>query len=339
MRKLATIRCISGIESIPNADAIEIAVVDGWKVVVKKGEFSVGDLVIYIEIDSWVPHEIAPFLTKNEPKEYENIKGNRLRTVKLRGQVSQGLILPLHVLQNKIYVHEEGADVSEQLGIIKWEAPIPAELAGEIIGMFPSEIPKTDQERCQNLTKEIKEWEGKEFEITEKLDGSSCTFYLDVDGNFHVCSRNIDLKPSESNSFWKMAIKYDIENKMRAMGLFGIAIQGELIGEGIQGNPYKLHGQDFYVFDVYSEKEKRYYFGSERVNLAQELSVPHVPILTNDINHNGYEMNVEFLLNLAEGKSVLNPGTEREGLVFKCLTDPNIHFKAISNRFLLKSKE
>ena len=96
MRKLASIRKIADIRPIPDADAIEVAVVDGWKVVVKKGEYSVGDLAVYIEIDSWVPYELAPFLSKGqEPREYNGVTGERLRTVKLRGQVSQGLLLKM----------------------------------------------------------------------------------------------------------------------------------------------------------------------------------------------------------------------------------------------------
>ena len=115
MRKLATIRRISDIQPIPNADAIEVATVDGWQVVIKKGEFQVGNLAIYLEIDSWVPNTIAPFLSKTkEPRVYQGIPGERLRTVKLRGQVSQGLLLSVTILS---HVVEEGDDVSEELKI------------------------------------------------------------------------------------------------------------------------------------------------------------------------------------------------------------------------------
>lgn len=126
-RKLATIRKIAAIEPIEGADAIEVAVVDGWKVVVKKGEFQVGSLAVYLEIDSWVPTELAPFLSKGkEPREYEGIKGERLRTVKLRGQLSQGLLLPLQTvyeLPSTTNCDVLGDDVTEALGILKWERP------------------------------------------------------------------------------------------------------------------------------------------------------------------------------------------------------------------------
>jgi RNA ligase (TIGR02306 family) len=169
MRKMATVRRIDDIRPIPNADAIECAVVGGWTVVVKKGEYSTGDVVVYCEIDSWIPTELASFLSKGkDPKEYEGIKGERLRTVKLRGQLSQGLLLPLSILTNYGADLEAGDDVNDHLAahlqIKKYEAPIPAELAAEVKGMFPGFIPKTDQERIQNLSSELATWtEEKEF--------------------------------------------------------------------------------------------------------------------------------------------------------------------------------
>ena len=105
MRKMARIVKIDAINPIPDADAIEVATVGGWKVVVKKGEYSVGQLAIYCEIDSFIPTTIASFLTKpgHTPKVYEGVEGERLRTVKLRRQLSQGLLLPLEILKDKLY--------------------------------------------------------------------------------------------------------------------------------------------------------------------------------------------------------------------------------------------
>ena len=190
MRKLASIRRIADIQPIEGADAIVAATIDGWKVVVKKGEFNVGDLALYIEIDSWVPHELAPFLSKgSEPREYNGVKGERLRTIKLRGQVSQGLLLSKNILDQfgTHYVNPEiendetwvqgydksvslveGYDCTEYLGIQKWEAPIPAQLQGQAAGMFPTSlIPKTDQERIQNCFGDIQK-RAKRF-ATEKV--------------------------------------------------------------------------------------------------------------------------------------------------------------------------
>ena len=338
MRKMASVRRIDDIHSIPNADTIECAIVGGWKVVVKRGEFQVGDLAVYCEIDSWIPHDVAPFLSKDkEPREFNGIRGERLRTVKLRGQISQGLLLQLNDLLKMKYdgsaVVEEGDDVSEMFGIQKYEPPIPAQLAGVARGMFPGFIPKTDQERCQNLVQEIAEWMTADltWEMTEKLDGSSMTVYH-RDGEVGVCSRNLELKEDDSNSFWVTARTHNLPNRLRALGR-NIALQGELIGEGIQGNPYRIRGQGFYLFDIYDIDQSRYLTPAERMVLAEELSVVSVPLIATDTTLDS----VDALLARAEGKSQLNVLAEREGVVFKCNERPELHFKAISNRFLLKN--
>lgn len=419
MRKLATIETILDIQPIPEADAIEVATVRGWKVVIKKGEFSVGDTVVYCEIDSWIPTELAPFLSKgSEPKEFNGIKGERLRTVKLRGQVSQGLILPLSTLfkhgqiikdktieliekdekecanakmtlaknritikgtkeqfeklgnemvqalvlaldydtssdefktlrgrfntTKKIVLTEEnrvnsvelmfdncfGMNISDMLGIIKWEAPTPAALAGTVKGNFPSFISKTDQERIQNLLEYFEQFKGKLFEVSIKLDGSSCTMYYN-NGAFGVCSRNLELKEDEQNTFWKMAIKYNIRQKLEAYSK-NIAIQGEVFGDKIQGNPEKISGQDFRIFDVFIIDEYRYASPEERAEILVDLGLfeIQVPIL-------GFlpmPNNLEEALELAEGRS-LNPATQREGIVFK---GNGVSFKVIANSYLLK---
>ena len=342
MRKLATIRRIDALTPIDGADAIECATVGGWKVVVKKGEYTVGDLAVYCEIDSWIPTELAAFLSKGkEPREFEGIKGERLRTVKLRGQLSQGLLLPLstvYCLSPTTEVDIMGDDVSEPLGIVKYEAPIPAQLAGEVKGMFPGWIQKTDQERIQNLREELDYWlkEQHAWEVTEKLDGSSMTVYL-RDGEFGVCSRNLELKPSETNSLWKVAVRNDLELKLRRANR-NLALQGELIGEGIQGNPYKQKGQEFFLFDIYDIDTSKYLTPAERNAFVEEHDIKHVPVLafgaelTNTLGVNS----IDGILKFAEGKSVMGMiGCEREGLVFKSET-MQCSFKAISNKFLLK---
>ncbi len=332
---MASIRRIDDIVPIEGADAIECAVLGGWKVVVKKGEFTVGNLAVYCEIDSWIPTELAPFLSKGkEPREFEGIKGERLRTVKLRGQLSQGLLLPLEPtcanIESELF---EGLDVSVPLNIVKWEAPVNAQLAGQVKGNFPSSIPKTDQERVQNLTKEIKAAFDNNllFELTEKLEGSSMTCYL-IEQEFGVCSRNLDLKRNDDNTLWKVAIEDKIELKMRIAGLDNHAIQGELVGPGIQGNIYKLSKPMFFVFDIYDIKKGAYMNPVERQAMIKVLQLNHVPILTNDKDLG--IGTVDELLVWAEGKSFLNGKQEREGIVFKQI-DGGMTFKAISNKYLL----
>lgn len=333
MRKMSSIRKIDAIGPITGADAIEVATVGGWKIVVKKGEFAVGDLAVYCEIDSWIPTELAPFLSKGkEPREFEGVRGERLRTIRLRGQLSQGLLLSLDTALPFTNSFVEGDDVSEVLNIRKWERPMPAQLAGVARGNFPSLIPKTDQERVQNLVDEIGAAQGSSYEVTEKLEGSSMTCYL-IDGEFGVCSRNLDLKRDENNSFWATAIADDIESKMRAVtGVGDFAIQGELIGPGIQDNIYKLSKPEFHVFDVYPIMAGEYMQPIHRRSFVEQvLGLKHVPVLDASFVIN---TNVEGLLSMAEGKSVLNPKQEREGIVFKQVNG-GMTFKGISNLYLV----
>lgn len=334
-RKLATIRKIDELNPIEGADAIECAVVGGWKVVAQKGLYKVGDLALYLEIDSWVPTKLAPFLSKGkEPRVFEGIQGERLRTIKLRGQLSQGLLIPLDVAMPETHSFGEDSDVTEYLGIVKWEKPINAQLAGVCKGNFPSLIPKTDQERVQNLKKEIGASQGLFFEVTEKMEGSSMTCYL-IDGVFGVCSRNMDLKETESNAFWATARRSIIEDKMRKeFRLADFALQGELIGPGIQGNIYKLTETMFLVFDIYDIRKGEYVDPVTRQAMVKDMGLPHVPVIWHS-----YELNcgVEALLAQAEGSSFLNKEQEREGIVFKQV-DGGMTFKAISNKYLLGEK-
>jgi RNA ligase (TIGR02306 family) len=331
-RKLATVRKIDALTPIDGADAIECATVGGWKVVVKKQEYQVGDLAVYCEIDSWIPTELASFLSKGkEPREFEGIKGERLRTVKLRGQLSQGLLLPYAVVGR---IASEDEDVSEQLGIVKWEMPMNAQLAGMAKGNFPSLIPKTDQERVQNLTKEIANAAaaGMQFEVTEKLEGSSMTVYL-IDGVFGVCSRNLDLKETEGNAFWATARKEGIEENMRAIPDGEWAVQGELIGPGIQGNIYNLKECEFRVFDVYNIDHGDYLTPVYRRALVERMGMKHVPVIDMESTIGS----VDELLAWAEDKSRLNDKQEREGIVFKEVNG-GMTFKAISNVYLMNEK-
>ena len=345
MRKMATIRKIDDIRPIAGADAIEVAVVGGWTCVVKKGEYTTGDLAVYLEIDSWVPTDIAPFLSKGgEPRVFSGVKGERLRTVKFRGQVSQGMLLPftakmaieLGAGPGARFEDYLGGDVSELLGIVKYEAPIPAQLAGEVAGAFPAVIPKTDQERIQNLTSELAEWQDNNaftWEVTEKLDGSSMTVFVDGDSE-GVCSRNWSLEETAGNSLWRVARREALIEKIRSTGR-NLALQGEIIGEGIQGNRYGVTGQDFRLFDIYDIDRGEYVGPRERQTLAAGLGITHVPIISTNLVIQEF---VQGLLVMADGKSVLNHTADREGLVFKCNTFGGPSFKSISNLFLLRDK-
>lgn len=346
MRKLATIRKIDSLTPIEGADKIELATVGGWKVVAQKGLYNVGDLAVYFEIDSWIPHTIAPFLSKGQhPRVFEGVEGERLKTIKLRGQISQGLLMPYSeaIPFSDQGVLGEGDDVTELLGVLKWEKAIPAQLAGVCKGNFPTEIPKTDQERCQNMVKEIvaANEAGLQFEITEKLEGSSMTVYR-IRGEFGVCSRNMNLKEVAGNTFWDVARAEDIEAKMKAVDEhWDFAIQGELIGPGIQGNIYGLTKCEFRVFDIYDIQMGAYLKPAARRDVIKFMDLKHVPVLAAQASL--YDTlgitDMPQLLKFADGKSVMGDvnGPLREGLVFKEVNG-GMTFKVISNQYLLGEK-
>jgi RNA ligase (TIGR02306 family) len=263
-------------------------------------------------------------------------EGFRLKTIRLRGQVSQGLILPMSVFGDFGWTAYEGLDVTERLAIVKYEPPIPAELAGKVRGNFPGFLHKTDEERVQNLTKDYAKWveEGLDFYVTEKLDGSSATFYL-RDDLFGVCSRNLDLEETEGNTFWKVARELKLEEKLRENGR-NLAIQGELIGEGIQGNPYKIKGHTVKFFNVFDIDFQTYYgLPMFLATMQHGLKLETVPFLTNLTMK--LPETIDEMLAYADGKSVLNDRFDREGVVIRSM-DRKISFKAISNKFLLNEK-
>lgn len=365
-RKLATIRRITDIQPIEGADRIEVATVGGWNVVIAKNVgHKIGDLVVYCEIDSFLPIEPEfEFLRKTSYKKMESREGFRLKTMRFKGVTSQGLIIPLNSAYD-IYKRNtpnldmtwfEGLDVTDMLGILKYEAPIPAQLMGIMKGGFPSFIRKTDEERLQNLTDKYQKWIDNDvsFYVTEKIDGSSATFYI-KDGEFGVCSRNIDLarpaafipgtvvgndgveRPKQENTFWKVSREMGIEEKLKTFsansGGKNIAVQGELIGEGVQKNLYGIKGHTVRFFNVFDIDEGEYYGLNQFIDFVKYvLKAETVPILETNIK---LPKTVEELLRVADGVSALNPKTNREGLVIRSL-DRRISFKVISNEYLIE---
>jgi RNA ligase (TIGR02306 family) len=378
-RKLASIQRVAKILPIPDADAIEIAQINSWKVVVKKGEFKEGELCVYFEIDSFLPMEKDfEFLRKSSYKKMGDLEGFRLKTIKLRGQVSQGLCLPLTILEkddemkigiskqpwgdqlqlgpyDDAIVIEEGTDVTEYMCVLKYEAPIPASLAGKVKGGFPGFIRKTDEERIQNMTKEFEEMKKHKYFVTEKLDGSSATYYF-RDGIFGVCSRNLELadpgefepgvvmcedgieRPKKENTFWKVAKELFIQEKLGALDE-NYAIQSELVGEGVQGNPYKIKGHTIRIFNVFNIDTQEYLGLGEMEEFLKKINIDNYPLELVPVLDRDYKLpdTIEEILSQADGKSVLHKDTDREGIVIRN-HDKSVSFKAISNTFLLKEK-
>lgn len=348
-RKLATIQKIAEIQPIEGADAIEKVRVNEWWCVAKKGEFKVSDPCVYFEIDSLLPssNPVFSFLAKGGKEKKMLIdgvmhSGHRLKTIRLRGQLSQGLALPIQTALPGEWPKDEwreGEDISDILGVVKYEPPMPAELAGKVKGNFPGFIPKTDEERIQNMAEVVARHVGKEFYVTEKIDGSSMTVYK-KNGVLGVCSRNLELLETEGNTFWKLAREYGLGESIPE----GIAVQGEIYGEGIQGNPLKLTGQHFAIYNVYDFEAGRYYDHDEFQAFCDARELPMVPLYDGHFVLDEFYTKAENLLAMADGASYLNESVRREGLVFRPLkeqkeqirgSEQRFSFKAISNAYLL----
>jgi len=352
MRKLASIQTISGLEPIANADAIEKARVLGWCVVVKRGEFRPGNKVVYCEIDSLLPERpefefLRAGCFKPAILEGETViqpAGFRIKTVKLRGQVSQGICFPLSILPPQAPT-DEGADVTELLGIRKYEPPLPLGMGGKVKGGFPEFIAKTDEIRVQVLLPVLERHRGKTFYVTEKLDGTSFTAFLH-DGAFGICSRNLWMdEADDTNILVRVARRLQLEEKLRAIAAargFQPAVQGEIIGPGIQENKYELATVDLRIFNVFDIDAYKLVEHALMVEILQEAGLTGVPQLGTLVLSHG----VDELVELAAGSSVLNAKTQREGIVLRPLVeeyDPDVagrlSFKVINPKFLLKYDE
>lgn len=355
MRKLVTIRKIGEIVPIEEADRIEIAVVDGWRVIVKKGEFQPNDLCLFFEIDSFLPlHEEFEFLRKSSYKKLEDgTEGFRLKSQKLRGILSQGLALPTSILKefpaaklntnlflgDTVCINEKTVgdlDISNYLGVTLYEPPVSIIMGGRVRGSFPVFIPKTDEERIQNIPRLLVDMQGIPFYSTEKLDGCSFSAYK-VDTRFGICSRNLELEYDPAVLYCKIADKYELSKKLEILRL-NIALQGEIVGPGLAKNYYKLPDHELFLFSIYDIDARKYFSYAKFKIIASMLHLKTVPI----VHENIYLPNtIQEILEMANGKSSLNPLVAREGLVFRPLEEIShprfgrVSFKVLSNSHLL----
>jgi RNA ligase (TIGR02306 family) len=346
VRKLVSIRTINAITPIPDADAIEAAHIGGWPVVVKKGDFKVGDKAVYLEIDSLLPENQPAFADFQrhgsrtmELEDGTEVKGYVIKSIKLRGQLSQGLILPISMfpeLNENSTQEEVNAVILGKYGVVKYEAPIPASLSGKVRGQFPTRyIQKTDSERVQNLSDEFLQSpkvRSLNWVATEKLDGTSATF-MKIDGELRVCSRNLELvyDPNDNeNAYNRIANELNLAETLPEGGI----IQGEIYGEGIQKNPLKVRGVGLRVFNA-----KNIVAGSPVDKFLEPLRVPKLDIQ--------FPKTIEEAVTQADGlMSTLNPTQRAEGIVWWNTegvefpeTGGRANFKAINNQFLLKAKD
>lgn len=331
MRQLVTREKVLEVKPIADADAIEAIVVRGWQLVSKKHEFTAGDDCIYFEIDAALPISDARFAFLAARGTKTTVEGNVvhvLKTARMRGVYSQGLALPARLFPELADAAPD-ADLAALLGVEKWEPPLPASLAAEFVGPFPTELArKTDAERVQNLTEVYDRLLTRNWIATEKIDGTSVTFIKDG-GQLRVCSRNWELVDG-ANVYWDAARDLQLHDQLTD----GEVVQAEIYGEGIQANPLAVRGRKIAVFGFFRQ---RLLVGIE--------DWPHwlVPLAAPRVNFT-LPASVDDLLRAVDGiKSAVNPERLSEGIVFHTADgsvvpelDNRGWFKAISNKYLIK---
>ena len=345
MRKLASIQRIWKIEPIEGADRIELAHILGWQCVVNKGQFREMDMAVYFEVDSFLP--IAPefeFLRASSYRKTDIMgEGFRLRTMKFRGQISQGLLLPVSAFPAIPADAELGTDVTEILGVKKWEIEERITTGGTMIGTLPYDIPHTDETRVQAEPDLIQAFAGLEYYISTKMDGSSHSVGIDENG-FHVTGHNYEYKDDGNSPFYELVKSMDLQAKMEAFAtannLSTFTIQGELCAPGIQKNRLKLTKPAWYVFTI-RENGKR--VGLTRMlEVCEKLQLESVPIEEIGTDLPVKYPTVEALLERADGN--YPKGGKKEGIVIRptepvyCeLVSGALSMKVVSNKYLLKN--
>lgn len=333
-RKLASVRVVSGIRPIPKADRLEVAMIGGWRCVVPKGVFKEGDSGVYFEIDAVIPlgHPRYAVLDRQAMDSPDGGRVARIRTLELRGELSQGLLLPTSDFPD-VGSLSEGDDLTGLLGVLKWEDVIPDELVGLARGYLPGRIPRTSQERLQNCPEILlseDEWEG-----TQKIDGFSMTVYS-LDGYVGVCSHDVDLLERSDCPYWTAAIRQGLVGALG--GLAGEwALQGELAGPGIRGNKDGLAEKEFFLFNVENLSSCQSLPPTARHEFAAKLlecgaSMSEVPVICRIVPASKFAT-MEEALEFSDGDSAIGGG-KREGLVYARISDGK-SVKAISNAYLL----
>lgn len=329
-RKLVSIQEVGAVEPIPGADNIMQARVMGWTVVIKKGELAPGERCVFFEIDSVLPDGPAW-------SEFMRARSFRVRTLKLRGVLSQGLALPVSILEGD--VPEMGVDIRDRLGVTKFEPVLPD--SREMAGSFPSEVPKTDEIRLQSALGVLDEIAGRDFYVATKLDGSSATFFRGGDG-FVACSRNWALRRGR-NDVWRVADRYKLEEVLPEY----LAVQGEMCGPGIQKNRLGLAELDLFIFSAYDARRGAFLGYRELVELCQRLGLKMVPVerVVEGAEAKAFAHSLDGWLEAARG---IYPGTKnrKEGIVIRPLEEDRsevlggrMSFKVINNEFLLKDED
>ena len=346
MRKLASIQRIGKIEPIEGADKIELAFVLGWQCVVNKGQFKPMDLAVYFEIDSFLPiRDEFEFLRSSSYRKNDILgEGFRLKTMRFRGQISQGLLLPLGQFNELDACDEIGTDVSEALGVRKWEVEEKITTGGTIIGELPIDVPHTDETRVQAEPELINDFKGLDYYISTKMDGSSHSISIDDDG-FHVTGHNYEYKNDGKSSFYEFVNSLGIEAKLmdyyKANNLNIITIQGELCAPGIQKNRLKLTKPEWYVFTIRVNGNRVGLKQMQEICKTLHLSTVPIEEVGNDLPSK--YPTVEALLERADGE--YPKGGKKEGIVIRPVEpvyceriSASLSMKVVSNKYLIKNE-
>ncbi len=322
LRKLASVQVVesvSPISFINDAGETEIASniehiqVLAWHLVAQKGQFNPGDMCVYVEYDALLPEKPEyEFMRKCCFIDKNGFKGFLVKTKKMRGMISQGLALTMDVLPAGTY--SIGDDVTKTLGIVKYDPPLPACLGGIAAGLMPSEVPTPDEERIHAVPGVLERNRGKRVYATLKCDGSAAS-YIMQNNQLRVCSKNLELVDTPTNTFWRIAKRYDLVHKMREYAAtFGdFAVQGELVGPGIRKNRHGLAQHDLYVYSVFSLRNNKYIRYSDAQKVATDLGLKFVPF----IGEFDLEQGVSELEDMAYGPDLINPAKMREGIVIR----------------------
>lgn len=339
-RALATIAKIDKIYEHPNADRLEIALVRGWQVIVLKNNYSEGERVIFFEIDSFIPtYDEFSFLEKSCLREVEGVKGYRIKTVRLRGELSQGLVAKLDFLDTITYgdqwINEPiGTDVTKLLGVLNYNDLI-TEYNMKLGNLIPnhSYVPKREEERVQNLVDEWDFYQQLRYYTTEKLEGMRCSIWKDRNEEIKYGTKNV-LINTPDHPFVLAMNGLGIPDILKKIDE-PLVLAGELIGPKIQGNYYKLAKHQFYAFTLYNYNTRKRKSYKEYSEFCYTHGIPMVPLIYFNIQ---LPKDPLTLVALANGKSRINQDVMREGLIYRSI-DTNDGFKVVDNEFLINQVE
>lgn len=344
MRKLVTCRKITAIYPIKNADKIEEICIDGWSIVAQKGIHSEGDVVVFFEIDSFLPENDERFESFMQfgVKQFNNVRGHRVKTKKLRGVYSQGVIIPISEFP-EIKVDFD-KDFADEVGVVKWEKSEVTGYTGDTKGTFPGFLIKSDQDRIQNVYgKLVRDYADEIFVGTLKMDGSSVTVFYDESGDeLGICSRNQQLKLDmeqpldQQGKFIEGASRSGLFDKvMKLNRIYGgsWAIQGELVGHGIQGNFEKFDQYQVFTYNIFDIDNHQFVNYTDFALMSDKVELDCVPVIYDDCEILKEEM--PKIIKMADGKGLRC--SYREGIVWKQVYG-NKQFKAISNKYLDKEE-